>query len=83
MEPMECGAGIACEIDETAQTTEMWWMLDMSEIGEASDKRKKTWRGITGEKEWTCNKYQKGGKDKFFYIAYLNKIKNFGTFFKL
>ena len=43
-----------------------WNMMkvEMSGMGEARDIRQKMWIGITVEKNWTCNQYQMGGRDK-------------------
>ena len=54
----------------------MWWMLEKSEIGKASEK--KTWK--TGEKDWTCNHFEMGQKRDFEDIAKNTKIKDFGNF---
>ena len=64
------------ETGEIIQTTEIWWMLEKSEIGKASEINKKTWK--TGEKVWTCEHFEMGEKGGFEAIAQINDIKDFG-----
>ena len=39
------------------------------------------WKGITGEKDLTCNHFEMGKKVDFYDTAWMKKKKDFGTFF--